>query len=168
MSTKKIVYGGIFAALVLVSTWLIKVPISIGSGYIHLGDAMVYLSGAFLGPFGALAAGIGSLLADILAGWASYAIPTFIVKTLDALVVALIFMRIKKASDSKGIALAKFAVSAVLGGLVMVSGYFAYELVVYPEYALVNVPFNAIQAIAGVIIAGAVYPLLSQIKWVDL
>ena len=164
MSTKKMVYIGIFASLVLISTWMIKIPIPTGSGYVHLGDAMVYLSGALLGPMGALAAGIGSLLADIMAGYASYALPTFVIKALDALAVALIFKQLLRDGDSNKVKVAKFVASMLVGGTIMVSGYFAYEFVVSPDYAFVNIPFNAIQAASGVVIAALAYPLLSKVK----
>ncbi len=162
MSTKKLVYLGIFAALVLVSTWMIKIPIP--TGYIHLGDAMVYLSGALLGPIGALAAGLGSLLADIMAGYASYALPTFVIKSLDALMVAVIFKGLAKKSDSGQVELVKLVGAMLVGGAVMVSGYFAYELFVAPEYAFVNIPFNVIQASSGVVIAALVYPFIARFK----
>lgn len=164
LSTKKIVYGGIVAALVLVATWAVKFPIPVGSGYIHFGDAMVYLAGALFGPLGAVAAGIGSLLADIISGYAAYALPTFVIKTLDALAVALLFKQLKRAGDTLQVELFKFVPAAVLGGLVMVAGYFAFETFFYPEYAMINVPFNFIQAGAGILIAAVVYPFLKKLN----
>lgn len=162
MSTKKIVYGGIFAALVMVTTWVIKIPIP--TGYIHTGDAMVYLSGALLGPLGALSAGLGSLLSDLVSGYAHYALPTFVIKAMDALVVALLFKQLQRAGDSQASEMAKFAASALLGGIVMVGGYFAYETIVYPELALASVPFNVTQAVGGIVVATVVYPILKRFK----
>lgn len=56
---KKLVMAALFAALCCVATMSIKIPVPATNGYIHPGDAMVILSGIFLGPvIGGLAAGI--------------------------------------------------------------------------------------------------------------
>ena len=66
---KNICFCAIFAALCTAAT-LISVPIPIG--YINLGDLMVLTSGWCLGGvYGAIAAGVGSALADVLLGYAS-------------------------------------------------------------------------------------------------
>lgn len=58
----------------------------------NLGDCFVLLSGWLLGPwYGAAAAGIGSMLVDLLSGCGHYVPGTLIIKGLDALVAALIF-----------------------------------------------------------------------------
>lgn len=88
---KKFVLTGLMTALVFVLTFTLKVPVPYTSGYIHLGDSMIYLSVIVLGPiYGAFASGIGSMLADLLAGYAQYAIPTLIIKSLMALIMGLI------------------------------------------------------------------------------
>lgn len=99
-STKKYVLTGLMTALVFVLTFIIKIPIPFTSGYIHLGDSMIYISVMVLGPFyGALASGIGSMLSDIIGGYAHYALPTFVIKSLMALIMGLILSgRTKKSS----------------------------------------------------------------------
>lgn len=90
-NTRKYVLAGLMTALVLCLTFFIKVPVPYTSGYIHLGDSMIYLSVMILGPaYGAFAAGIGSMLADLLGGYAQYAIPTLIIKSFMALCMGLI------------------------------------------------------------------------------
>ena len=65
-----IVKSAMFAALILVATFIIKIPTPGTGGYIHPGDAFVILSGVILGPlYGGAAAAIGSALADILGGY---------------------------------------------------------------------------------------------------
>lgn len=163
MTTQQMVMVGLFAALTFVATYLIKIPS--GFGYIHPGDSIVYLSGIMLGPiFGALAAGIGSFLADILAGYASYALPTLIIKALDALVVALVFKALVKDEESVLVKSMKFIIAAVCGGLIMVSGYFAFEYFVYPEYAFVDILPNVIQASGAIVIAWPLYLALKNVK----
>ena len=63
-SLRKIIFAALMAALTTVATMIIRIPTPT-QGYIHLGDGMVLLCGALLGPgLGALAAGIGSMLSD--------------------------------------------------------------------------------------------------------
>lgn len=71
-SLRKIIFAALMAALTTVATMIIRIPTPT-QGYIHLGDGMVLLCGALLGPgLGALAAGIGSMLSDLFAGYMSY------------------------------------------------------------------------------------------------
>lgn len=87
-----------FAALVTVATAFIKIPTALG--YQHPGDSMVYLAACVLpGPYGIIASGIGGALADILSGYAHWAIPTFIIKCLNAVPFVLCRMIIKKRHD---------------------------------------------------------------------
>lgn len=87
--TKKITFTGIMTALVFVSTFIIKIPIPATEGYIHLGDCMVFLSALLLGwKYGAFAAGVGSMLADLI-GYPHWALPTLVIKALMAMLVAL-------------------------------------------------------------------------------
>lgn len=87
-NVKKIAYTGLMTALVLLATSFIKVPVPFTSGYIHLGDSMIFLSGVILGPlYGAFAAGVGSALADLLSPYANWALPTFIIKSLMGFIV---------------------------------------------------------------------------------
>ncbi|MCX7772962.1 MAG: ECF transporter S component [Clostridia bacterium] len=90
-NTRKYVLTGLMTALVFVLTFLVKIPVPYTSGYIHLGDSMIYLSVIVLGPFyGAFASGVGSMLSDILGGYAQYAIPTLVIKSLMALIMGLV------------------------------------------------------------------------------
>ena len=77
-------------ALVFLFTFVIKVPVPFTSGYIHLGDAMIFLSVLAVGPIhGAFAAGVGSMLSDLLGGYAQYALPTLVIKAAMALLTGL-------------------------------------------------------------------------------
>ena len=88
---RKLVLSALMAALVYVATSIIQIPSPV-NGYVNLGDCFVLLSGWLLGPwYGAAAAGIGSMLVDLLSGYGHYVPGTLIIKGLDALVAALIF-----------------------------------------------------------------------------
>ena len=80
-NTRKLVMTALFMALVCTATMVIRIPTPGTNGYIHPGDALVILSGIFLGPVqGLLAAGIGSALADFLGGYLLYVPATFLIK----------------------------------------------------------------------------------------
>ncbi len=89
-ATRKLVFTSLMTALVFVLTFSVKIPVPYTSGYIHLGDSMIYLSVMLLGPgYAAFASGVGSMLADIAGGYIQYAIPTLIIKALMALIMGL-------------------------------------------------------------------------------
>jgi len=86
----KIVFTGLMTALVFIATSIIKIPFANG-GYIHFGDAFVFLSVLLLGPFyGAFASGTGSMLSDLLSEYAQWALPTLIIKTVMAMIMGFI------------------------------------------------------------------------------
>ena len=142
----KIVLTALFAALVYVATSIIRYPTFGTQGYINIGDTIVLLSAWLIGGiYGALAAGIGSALADLLAQYVTYVPGTFIIKFLMALVAYLIFTAFKKTNINKVVA---YIVSGVVAELIMVFGYFLYESTIlgYGLAAAASIPSNAIQA----------------------
>jgi uncharacterized membrane protein len=157
MTTRKIVLGGLFAALIFVGTYF---GVPVGSGYIHAGDGVINLAAVLLGPVGAVSAGIGSFLVDMLKGYVAYAVPTFIIKLLDALIVYGVFVRLTHKKKSFNERAVGFVVASALGSLVMIGGYFLTDLLYYPEYALFNVPWNGLQALVGVFLGVTLYAAL--------
>ena len=88
---QNLVIAALFAAIICVATFVVKIPSPATNGYLNLGDCFVLLAGFLLNPlYAVLAAGIGSALADVLAGYAQYAPATFIIKALMALSVFII------------------------------------------------------------------------------
>lgn len=147
-ATQRTVISALFAALVCVTAMLIKVP-SPFKGYINLGDGAILLSAWILPPaYGALAAGIGSMLADIFSGYAIYAPATFAIKALVAITACLthkFFLKKLKPIPS-GI------LSGALAEAVMIAGYFIFEGFMYGfSPSLINIPANAVQAGAGTV-----------------
>ncbi|MFZ5944944.1 MAG: ECF transporter S component [Bacillota bacterium] len=89
--SKKLTFGGLMIALVFVTTFSVKIPIPFTQGYIHAGDSMIFIAAILLGwKYGAIAGGVGSALADVLGGYANWAIPTLIIKTLMGALVGWI------------------------------------------------------------------------------
>jgi uncharacterized membrane protein len=161
----KAVQAAVFAALCCLATIVVQVPAPL-VGYLNLGDCVV-LTGAFLlGPlYGALAAGIGSALADLLAGYVQYVPATLVIKGLVALVAALLFSLLCKRLRMP--ALPARILAAVLGECIMVFGYFAYEALAlgYGAGALVGMPMNVLQAVLGVVSATVLTSLLVKIPY---
>jgi uncharacterized membrane protein len=160
-TTQKIVLSSMLAALVCVATMIIKIPSPLG-GYINLGDCIVLLTANVLSPcYGFFAAAIGSALADIFSGYALYAPATFVIKG----VMVLIAYGVHKLLSSRTKPLISRAISGVLAELFMIFGYFIFEGFVYGCGAvLVNIPANAIQGLAGVVIGLMLVKLFEKNK----
>ncbi|TXT64075.1 MAG: putative membrane protein [Promethearchaeota archaeon] len=123
---------GIFGALACVITMLIAIPIPATQGYINIGDAVVMLAALLFGPFvGALAGGIGSALADIFLGALIYAPATLIIKGLEGFVVGLIADPKRNGRNLTY----RDIIGVAIGGLIMVFGYFIYEIILFGFYA---------------------------------
>ena len=75
-----LILAALFAALTYVITQL---SMPIGSfGYIHVGDSMIYLAVSLLPlPYALPVAAIGAAFADLTLGYATYVIPTLLVKS---------------------------------------------------------------------------------------
>lgn len=150
---KNLVLSSLFASLCCITTMVIQLPAP--TGYVNLGDCAVLLSAWTLGPlWGAAAAGIGTMMADILNGWASYAPATFVIKFTMAAAAACISHYIR---NNWGILM-----SAVAAESIMVLGYFLYESHVLSlgNAAIASLPANLFQGIVCLISAFAVSILL--------
>lgn len=119
---------GIFAALICVLTMLFAIPIPATQGFINIGDAAVMIAGILFGPIiGGLAGGIGSMFADIFLGYIIYAPATLVIKGLEGFVVGLISNPKKHSSKFTY----RDVIAVLVGGLIMVFGYFFYELLIF-------------------------------------
>lgn len=146
-NTKNITKIAIMSALVFISTFLIKIPSL--NGYTHIGDSMVIISALILGKKkGALAAGLGASLCDLLSGYMQYIIPTFLIKSIMVLIIITITENI--------IGETKFAwiIGSIIGCTFQVIGYCLLETILYGlPGALASVPSNIIQSIVGIVLA---------------
>ena len=148
-NTKKIVMAALMAALACVATMVIKVPSPL-KGYLNLGDCVVLTAGWMLSPiYGFLAAGLGSALADLFSGYVVYAPVTFLIKGCMALITYFGFRLLhKRISD-----LPSRIISGTAAEMLMILGYFVFEGCMYGfGPSVVNIPANAVQGIAGLII----------------
>lgn len=154
--------SALFTAIICVATFVVKIPSPATNGYFNLGDCFVVLSGLLLPPvYGALAAGLGSALADILSGYVQYAPATFIIKALMALSVYYIF----KAFKGKKIFISKLC-AGFTAEIIMVLGYFGYEAIIldYGLAAAGSIFSNVMQGIVGIIAALAISSAINKSK----
>lgn len=150
LSVKNIVMFGVMAALICVVTMFPQVPVPATEGYIHMGDAMIFVGAYFLGPIGGmLSAGIGSALADLLSGYTHWILPTLLIKSLMGFVMGYLLL------PKKGFKNFRKALAMVSAGILMVVGYFIAGSIIKGNMmvALSSVPFNILQFIVGMILA---------------
>lgn len=159
--TQKIVIAAMLAALTCIATMIIKIPSPL-KGYLNLGDCVVLLSGWLLSPlYGFLAAGLGSGLADLISGYGVYVPATFIIKGVMAIAAyfGFRFLQNKVTNISARI------VSGIVAELIMVFGYYVFEGLLYGFGAsLVNIPANAVQGVAGLIIGTILVKIFEKSK----
>lgn len=146
---KNIVLVGVLAAMVCVATTFLHAPI-IGGGYVHMGDAVIYLAAALLPtPYAMAAAAVGAGLADVLVApmWAPF---TVVIKA----VMVLAFT-----AKKERLLCGRNALAVVMAGVIGVAGYYVAEvailcfsggeLAVSAVAAVAAIPFNALQELAG-------------------
>lgn len=154
---RKLTYGGLIGALVFLATYIFSFPIP--NGYLNFGDGIILISSVILGPFAAVPAAIGSILADISAGFAMYVPFTFVIKGLVAFVPAMLLR-------GKKITWKTLVFPFALAELIMVIGYFIADTILWDLGGIAAVPFNLLQGAFGMIIgiAGSIVVLKSRIK----
>lgn len=165
-STFRIVLTALFAALICVATMLVQIPIPATGGYANLGDGVILICAFLMNPlYAVIAAGLGSFLADILAGYVSYALGTLVIKAGVAMIAALLYRKLF-ASGRAGKMLFAMAVSGILAEAFMILGYFAYEalLLGLGMGAVGAIIGNLGQGIVGVLVACVVAPVLTRSK----
>ncbi|MDD3243553.1 MAG: ECF transporter S component [Eubacteriales bacterium] len=152
---RRMVLCALFAALVCLMT-LVHINIPATGGYIHPGDGMIMAAGFVLGgPFAALAAGLGSLLADLWVGAALYAPATLVIKALMGLLAGLVGK-----TKSWWVRIGVMALAEVI----MLAGYFLFEgFVVGWVAAAAGIYMNLIQAVGGVAIGAALVALAPRV-----
>lgn len=170
--TRTIILTALLAALTTVATMVIRIPTPLaGGGYIHLGDGLVLICGILLGPgLGAVAAGVGSMLADVFAGAAAYVPATLAIKALTAAAGGWLYHRM--AGHSSLHTPVRVALAGIPAEVIMVAGYYLYEVGLQiaagsaagaaAAAVLVGVPFNIVQGLAGVIVCAVLLPVLGH------
>jgi uncharacterized membrane protein len=175
-NTTRIASLVIMTAVTAVFTFMIRIPIAPTRGYLNLGDVAIFFSALIFGPWTALiSGGLGTALADIISGYSQWAPLTFFAHGLQGLAAGFLFHRIAGA-DARlgqgrtftGLLLAFLAGTVIMAGLYFAAGAFMFG----PGAALVEVPGNILQNLAG-IVAGTLlwsavkraYPPVTRYRW---
>lgn len=157
-NTKNLAICGLLAALILLATYVIKLPVPITNGYVHLGDGFIFMAALLTGPIGALVAGVGSMLADLIGGYFVYVIPTFLIKAAMGYVAGRFAICDKRS-------LMKNLIVFLCAEAVMVLGYFLFESALYGFAAALAAVFpNVIQGVFGVVVGLLLTPVAQQLK----
>lgn len=156
MKVKQLTLMSILTAAITLLT--MGVSLKISQGFMNFGDILVMSFGLLFAPQWALLAGIGAALADILLGYGQYAIFTFIIKGLEAFMIALLFRYTKKRLN---------ILYFILVGIWMALGYFVTEIILYGSItiALPNLPYNLLQGLVSAVIAYLIQPLVLKLKF---
>jgi uncharacterized membrane protein len=159
--------SAIFAALVAVATLLFVIPIPATSGYFNLGETLIYTAALLLGPVVGAVAGAGASIADALVA-VQYSPGTLTIKAIEGFLVGFLTKKLNQRIKSLTLCA---TIAIFIGGFEMVAGYFLYETLAlgYPvALAVVEVPFNIVQMLIGLIIAvpimHAVIRIFPQLK----
>lgn len=160
----KLTSSAVFAALILAATYF-ALPIPGGQGYVNLGDGIILVAALWLGPlWGGIAAAVGAGLTDLILGYVYYAPATFVIKWLMAVVMFLLFKALSKSRLHFSVS---FIISGIAAELVMVAGYFVYEIFLYGfGVALFDIPANAIQGAFGVTVGTVIYSVLNRTSFI--
>ncbi len=132
-----LVIAALFAALTTVATMIHIFPNE--NGYVHLGDAVIYLAASCLpGTYAFVAAAVGGALADAIGGYFIYVPVTFLVKGLLTLTFT---------GRRDKLLCARNFIACAVGLVITVGGYFAAEWIMYGWASAVGAVLgNLIQA----------------------
>lgn len=156
----KWILTAMFASMVCVCTLCVQIP-SPMNGYINLGDALVLMSAFLLGSrYGTLAAGLGSMLADLFSGYAYYAPATLVIKAATAFLAATLACKWEKRFPDT----LRRIIAGTLAEAVMVLGYllYAWFFLAHGAAAIASVPGNVVQGAAGVLLSVVLTPLIAK------
>lgn len=150
---------GILAAMItLMTAYVCHIPIGTSGGYIHFGDALIYLGAALLPkPYAIAAAVIGGGMADLLTApmWAP---ATMIIKLL----IVLPFT-----SETPRILNLRNVAAMVISGVITCLGYFVAEYLLFGTWAVffASVFPNMIQALGSAVFFTIIAAALEKTKF---
>lgn len=158
VNVKSLCFTALMAALIFVFTYTFKIPL--GTGYTHLGDAVIFLSIALLGSKkSSLAAGIGAALGDLVGGYAQWIAPTFFIKLIMVLICGVFAEKVIKKK------LPGYIIGAVLGGLFQIVAYTVVKVILFDKaYALTTLPELIIQTVVGIVAALVFIAIFNKTK----
>lgn len=132
-----------FIALVFLATYPFSslFPVPSTQGYYDPGDIMIFVAALTFGPIvGGISGAVGSALSDALGGFGTFAPFTFLIKGLEGYLVGFVMLR--------GASRKTLLLAWVIGGLVLVGGYFLSETY-FIAWIFGTSPYTGIAAALG-------------------
>ncbi len=119
------IVAAVFAAIVFVATaYLPRIPFA--GGYVHIGDAFIYLAASLLPMPWAVAAGaVGGALADALTGYMIWAPGTALIKAVTAMLFT---------SKKEKMLCPRNIIGAVIAVIVCMGGYYIWEVILLRDF----------------------------------
>ena len=145
--------------IIMVSIALFRIPIPFTQGFVNLSDAMVFMGVIILGwKYGAIAAGLGSLLGDLLSGFPVWAPWSLVIKAGMALIFGMALQTLvenKHWSVSPRRFLTVEVLGMIIAGVFMTAAYYFAEGIMYGNWvvAALGIPWNIGQALVGACLA---------------
>ena len=157
MTTKKLTLAAIFASLTCVATIYLYIPATYG--YINLGDTIILIGSLFLGPtYSMLSAGIGSVLADVVLGYLSYAPATLIIKCTMGFLASFMIHKFRKK-------IPVVLLSYALAELIMIVFYTIYDAILYGKSVIITtLPGNTTQGVINLVVAFIFFMIIRKNK----
>jgi uncharacterized membrane protein len=163
LDARTIALIAILTAVTIVFTLAVRIPFAPTRGYFTLADVGVYFAGFAFGPtIGFIVGGLGTGLADILGGYAHFAIWSFLIHGVQGLLAGFLGYRTT---------LSGMVAGWVAGAAAMVGGYFIVELFLYgagpagSEATTINLPQAAIGGFVAILLVRAVRRAYPQIDY---
>lgn len=125
---RNVTITGVFAALITVMTaYVCHIPVGTNGGYVHFGDALIYLAAVLLPrPYALAAAAIGGGMADLLTA------PVWI----PATVIIKMLITVPFTNKSAKIITWRNVIASIIAYLISGVGYFLAEYVLFGTWSV--------------------------------
>lgn len=143
----------LMAMNIVLSMEILSIPVP--GGHLYVNDVVICLASLLLDPVGAFAVGgIGAFLGDMI----FYPTPMFVSLVTHGLQAVVVSILSRKLFAGKKPVLSA-AIAVTVGAVIMVAGYTFGRAYIYstPEYAVLKLPFQALQAALGYLAIPLVY-----------
>jgi len=151
--------SGLFVAIVFVLTAYLHIPSH--TGYIHIGDSVIYLAAALLPrPYAIAVGALGAGLADCLTGYAIWAPGSAMIKATTVLCFSCHGERIINLRNLTAI---------IPSGILCVGGYYLYEGLITRNFTapLAGIPGNITQFLFSSILYVVLGLALDKLRFKD-
>ena len=152
MKNKKLVLSGLFAAIICVTTMFTHFPVGLHGGYVHIGDALIYVAACFLPTaYAVMASAVGSGLADLFVA-PTYIVPTVIIKALMALMFT---------SRSNKMLCRRNVLATVFAGIICSIGYYIADVIFTGNF--ISPLISTLQGLVQPVASGIIFVIISSV-----